>query len=165
MNEMDHMTEMEKMDALRDRLHVTYAQAKEALDASEGDVTRALLYLEKQGEAFDEAEEQKSEQPCKQGKEETEKFVRGVIEQIKSIIQEGNATKIRLKNGDKVLFEVPATIGVVGIGLMLFSPLMLAITAFGTAAAVSREMVLEIQKSDGTVETRQLKWPTFGSGK
>lgn len=165
MNEMDHMTEMEKMDALKDRLNVTYAQAKEALDASEGDVTKALLYLEKQRETFDEPGEQESEQTFNQGKAETEKFVRGIIEQIKSIIQEGNTTKIRLKNGDKVLFEVPATMGVVGIGLMLFSPLMLAITALGTAAAVSREMVLEIQKSDGTVESRSLKWPAFGRDK
>lgn len=165
MNEMDHMTEMEKMDALKDRLNVTYAQAKEALDAVEGDLTKALLYLEKQGEAFDEAEEQTSEETSNQGKEETEKFVRGIIEQIKSIIKEGNVTKVRLKNGDNVLFEVPATIGVVGLGLMLFSPLMLAITAFSAAAAVSREMVLEIQKSDGTVESRQLKWPHLGQDK
>ena len=153
------MNELEKIDALRERLNVTYAQAKEALDAVDGDLTQALIHLEKQVSA------DSMQQTNKQDKEESENFVRNVIEQIKSIIQEGNVTKVRLKNGEKVLLDIPATVGVVGIGVLLFSPLMLAITALGAVAVLSKEMVLEIEKTDGTIERRQLSWSHFGQGK
>ena len=153
------MNELEKIDALRDRFNVTYAQAKEALDATNGDLTQALIQLEKQAPVDGKS------QPDKQDKEESENFVRNVIEQIKSVIQEGNVTKVRLKNGEKVLIEIPATIGVVGIGVLLFCPLMLAITALGAVAAFSKEMVLEIEKSDGSVESRPLSWPNLGRKK
>jgi len=146
------MNELEKIDALRERLNVTYAQAKEALDATNGDLTQALINLENQAPVGS----------AKQDKEESENFVRNVIEQIKKIIQEGNVTKVRLKNAEKVLIEVPATVGVVGIGVLLFSPLVLAVTALGAVAAVSKEMVFEVEKNDGTVESRQLSWPQFG---
>ena len=153
------MSELEKMDALRERLNVTYAQAKQALEAANGDLSQALIYLEKQTSADGQP------QPEKPTKEESENFVRNVIDQIKNIIQEGNVTKVRLKNAEKVLIEIPATLGVVGIGVLLFSPLMLAVTALGAVAAVSKEMVFEIEKTDGTVESRQLSWPQFGRGK
>ena len=153
------MNELEKIDAIRERMNVTYAQAKEALDAANGDLTQALIHLEKENPV------DRKSQINKEEKEESENFARNVIEQIKSVIQEGNVTKVRLKNGEKVLVEIPATVGVVGIGVLLFSPLMLAITALGAVAVISKEMVLEIEKSDGTVERRPLSWPRHGRGK
>jgi len=153
------MNELEKIDALRERLNATYAQAKEALDIADGDLTLALIHLEKQIPV------DSKPQADKQEKEESENFVRNVIEQIKNIIQEGNVTKVRLKNGEKVLIEIPATVGVVGVGVLLFSPLMLAITALGAVAALSKDMVLEIEKTDGTVERRQLNWSHLGRRK
>ena len=158
------MSELEKIDALRDRLHVTYAQAKEALDAANGDLTQALIRLEKQVPAEGEPQAKKQEKEESE-KEESENFVRNVIEQIKAVIQEGNVTKVRLKNGEKVLIEIPATVGVVGIGVLLFSPLMLAVTALGAVAAFSKEMVLEIEKVDGMVESRHLSWSQLGRKK
>ncbi|MEA4893029.1 MAG: DUF4342 domain-containing protein [Peptococcaceae bacterium] len=160
------MSELEKMDALRERLDVTYAQAKEALDACNGDLAQALIYLEEQGAeeapAAEPAEEvQESPQDSQWDKETTENFVRGVIEQIKGIIQEGNVTQIRLKQGQRIIVEIPATLGIVGIGLVLFSPLLLAFSAIGLAGAMIKEMTLEIQKADGTVESRSLKFSGF----
>ena len=64
-----------------------------------------------------------------------------------------------------MLIEIPATVGVVGVGVLLFSPLMLAITALGAVAALSKDMVLEIEKTDGTVERRQLNWSHLGRRK
>jgi len=49
--------------------------------------------------------------------------------------------------------------------VLLFSPLMLAITALGAVAVLSTDMVLEIEKNDGTVERRQLSWSQFGQKK
>lgn len=150
------MTELEKLDELRKRFDITYTQAKEALHEADGDLCEAVINLEKQNTTVN--NHAKADYK-KQNKGDTEEFVKNIIEQIKGIIQEGNVTKIRLKNGDKMLIEIPATIGVVGAGIILFSPLMLAVTALGTIAAVSKEMVFEIEKSDGSIERRFLKWP------
>ena len=43
------MTELEKVEKLREKADVSFAEAKEALDNSGGDILDALIYLEKQG--------------------------------------------------------------------------------------------------------------------
>jgi len=43
------MTELEKVEKLRERANVTFAEAKAALDNSGGDILDALIYLENQG--------------------------------------------------------------------------------------------------------------------
>ena len=45
------MTELEKVEKLREKANVTFAEAKEALDKSNGDILDALIYLESQGKA------------------------------------------------------------------------------------------------------------------
>ena len=45
------MTELEKVEKLREKADVSFAEAKEALDISNGDVLSALIYLEKQGKS------------------------------------------------------------------------------------------------------------------
>ncbi|MCL1805079.1 MAG: DUF4342 domain-containing protein [Clostridiales bacterium] len=162
------MKELEKIDVLRKRLNVTYGEAKEALEQCGGDLVEALVYLERRGYTQAEGQEDyfgEDEKEGKWDKGKAESFVRGIIEQAKSLVQEGNVTKVRLVSGDKVLINIPATIGVVGLGVILFSPLLVAVTAVGAAAAVAKEMVFEVEKSDGTIERRNLKFPAFGSKK
>ena len=43
------MTELEKVEKLREKANVTFAEAKVALDNSGGDILDALIYLENQG--------------------------------------------------------------------------------------------------------------------
>ena len=43
------MTELEKTEKLREKANVSYAEAKNALDNSGGDILDALIYLENQG--------------------------------------------------------------------------------------------------------------------
>jgi len=148
------MNELEKMDAIKERLNVTYAEAKEALDMFDGDLAQALAYLD--GKAGQQNETGKGSS-AKWDKETMENFARGLIEQIKSIIKEGNVSKVRLKQGENTIIEVPATIGVVGLGVTLFSPLLLALGALGAATAVMKEMTFELERPDGTIERRQLK--------
>jgi len=45
------MTELEKAEKLREKTGVSYTEAKEALEHSNGDILDALIYLEKQGKA------------------------------------------------------------------------------------------------------------------
>src|SRR6056297_2732057 len=40
---------LETIDALRDRTQVSYSKAKEALEASNGDLVEAIIYLEEKG--------------------------------------------------------------------------------------------------------------------
>jgi hypothetical protein len=129
-------------------------------------VTRALVYLEEKGFTARTEPEEKiadEDQELPWGKEKTEHFARGVIDQAKAIIQEGNVTKIRLISEDKALIEIPATVGVVALGVVLFSPLLFALSAIGAATAVIKEMAFEIERSDGTVERRSLKFPGLGA--
>jgi len=45
------MTELEKVEKLREKADVSFAEAKEALDIAGGDVLDALIYLENQGKS------------------------------------------------------------------------------------------------------------------
>ena len=45
------MTELEKVEKLREKADVSFAEAKEALDAANGDILDALIHLENQGKA------------------------------------------------------------------------------------------------------------------
>ena len=46
------MTELEKVEKLREKANVSFAEAKEALDAANGDILDALIYLESHGKAI-----------------------------------------------------------------------------------------------------------------
>ena len=160
------MNDLEKMDALRLRMNVTYSQAKEALDVCDGELTDALVYLEGQGftynVGFKPAPEEDEEKEAAWDKEKTDHFIRGIVDQVKDFFRQGNVTKVRLISGEKTLIEIPATIGILGIGVMLFSPVFAAVAAIGAMSALVKEMVFEVEKSDGSIQRHDLKLPSFG---
>jgi len=161
------MNDLEKMDALRLRMNVTYAQAKEALDTCGGDLASALVYLEGQGFSYSGKNTGVEEEPESEpiwDKEKTDNFIRGMIDQVRDFIRQGNVTKVRLIHGEKTLIEIPATIGVLGVGVMLFSPVFAAAAAIGAASALVKEMVFEVEKSDGSIQRHELKIPRFNFG-
>ena len=53
------MEDFEKIEKLRERANVTYEEAKEALNAANGDLLDAMIYLERQGKVKAEKEVQK----------------------------------------------------------------------------------------------------------
>lgn len=140
------MTELEKMDLLRERLGVSYALAKEALDQSGGNVTEALVFLEKQQE----------ETRSVKWDKKLDKIGNKVVSQIKDILHQGNVTKVRLKKDDRVLLEIPATVGAIGIGGVLLSPVLAIVGVLGTVGALIQQVKLEIVRDDGGVESRDL---------
>lgn len=153
------MNEIEKMDELKKRFNISYEKAREVLIETGWNLEDAVVKLEGEGVKAGAGEGGSADG------ESTKDVVNNIIDQIKGIIQEGNVTKVRLKRGEQTLIEIPATIGVVGLGIMLFSPLMLAVSAIGAVAAVSSEMIFEIEKKDGSIERRYLKWPQVVSEK
>ncbi|MDD2402775.1 MAG: DUF4342 domain-containing protein [Clostridia bacterium] len=137
------MEELEKIDVIRKRLGVTYKEAKDALVQTDGDLVQALVNLEESNDKKDGMLEEK-------GKE--------LVEYIKTIIKKGNVTKIRFKKQDKVLFEIPATVGAIGVGGILFSPVLAVLSVVGTVAALVSNYSLEIIRADGKVEHHDLKF-------
>ncbi len=124
------MDNLEKIDIVRNRMNVTYEEAKQALESSDWDVIEALVLLEKE----------------ETGKKE-EIFTRGseLVEKVKELVRKGNVTKIKVKQDDQVLIEIPITAGVVGA---LLAPQLAII---GAVAALVSKCTIEIEHFDVTV--------------
>lgn len=125
---------LEKIDIIRERLGVTYAEAKEALEAADGNVVDALIYLENN---------KKSEsQNIYNSKDE-------FINWIKDIVNKGNVTRIKIKRDEKVIVDIPVNAGVAAGILMLIWPPIMGISLI---TAVAMKLTVEITRDDGSVE-------------
>lgn len=125
---------LEKVDIIRERTGVSYAEAKEALEECDGNVVDALIYIEnKKSNIKNDLYATKDE----------------FIAWIKDIIKKGNVNRIRIKKDDKVVTDIPVNAGVIaGIAALSWPPLM----ALGILSAVFTKVTVEIIKSDGSVE-------------
>jgi len=135
------MEELNKIDEIRKRMGVTYQEAKDALDKNNNDLVEALLYLEKNDKKWDAKLEEKGKQ---------------LTEHIRELIKKGNVTKVRLKKGERIVFEVSGTVGVLGIGGAILVPPLALIGVIGTLAALVNNYKLEIVYHDGNVEEQSL---------
>ncbi|MFZ5640380.1 MAG: DUF4342 domain-containing protein [Bacillota bacterium] len=128
------MTELEKIDVIRERLGVSYKEAREALAEKDGDVVEALIWLEeKQHSGWTGRLQERGEE---------------IMAQVKTVMEKGNHTKIKVKQGEKTLFEIPATLGALGvIGALASTPLAVA-AGIGTVAAMANQVTLEFDKKD-----------------
>ncbi|MGL5245079.1 MAG: DUF4342 domain-containing protein [Sarcina sp.] len=133
---------LEKVDQIIDRTYVTYAEAKEALEISNGDVLEALIYIEnKQKEEF--------ENKCEQKSEATVETLDELKLWLKDILKKGNISRVKIKKNNKVLVDIPVNAGVAAGAIALLYPPILAV---GVVTAVATKLVIEITKVDGTVE-------------
>ena len=125
---------LEKIDIVRERTGATYSEAKEALEACEGNVVDALIYLE-----------DRKEEPVDNMFSSKEEF----FDWMRDMINKGNVNRIRIKKDDKVLIDIPVTAGAAAMLTALIWPPILAV---GLITAVVTKLTIEIIKSDGTVE-------------
>ncbi|SHE30068.1 protein of unknown function [Caldanaerobius fijiensis DSM 17918] len=119
---------LEDIDVVRERTGVSYSKAKEALEQANGSVVDAIIFIEKEQE--------------KQEGVWTENInVKGseLLEKVKDIIKKGNATKIRVKKGEKVIVDIPITVGVV---TTIFFPYL---TLLASIIALAAEYTLQIE--------------------
>lgn len=135
------MDELAKIDQIKERMGVSYQQAKEALDLNDGDVVQALIHLERGNKKWDDKLEDKSRQ---------------LTDYIRDLVKKGNVTKVRLKKGEQVVFEVSATISALGVGGAILVPPLAIIGVVGTVAALINNYKLEIVRPDGQVEEHGL---------
>lgn len=121
---------LEQVDQVIDRTGVSYKEAKEALEHTNGDVLEAIVYLE-QGE---------------EGEASTmNQFGQDIIASLKDMIKKGNVTRIYLDKDGKTVVDIPVTAGALG-AVFFAGPTVVAIIA-----ALATGCELKIVKEDGEV--------------
>lgn len=119
------MNELEKIDAIRERMGVSYSRAKEAIDAAGGDLVGALMYLEKDD------------------KIKRERFqVRGsdLVEKVKQLLREGTVRRIVVRTEDRTIFEIPVAVGALG------AILLPTLAALGVVAAMVTQASIIVER-------------------
>lgn len=105
------MHDLQTVDILRERLEASYSEAKEALDATEGDVVGALAYLERK----------RAEQSSDLGS-----FARDVVEEVRKVVAGQEVRSVTVTLRGQPIFSAPlalvgAAAGAVVLGSMILS--------------------------------------------
>lgn len=130
---------LEKVDIVRERTGASYTEAKEALVACDGNVVDAIIYIEKIN---------------KEKADATPSSMDEFKQWLKSVLEKGNVTRIRIKKDEKVLIDMPVNAGVaitVIVGIISAELLTLGVIA-GAVVGVATNITIEIVKKDGDVE-------------
>lgn len=107
---------LEQIDLLMERANVSYTEAKEALEQTNGDIVEALLYLEKNNKINIETSKNTSNKST------------AYKEKVKSFWNQLQATSVIMKKNERTFLNVPAGITLIGlIVCMPFSFLVLLI--------------------------------------
>ncbi len=122
---------LEKIELVKDRTGVSYKEAKEALENSEGSVVDAIIAIE---ESID---EKTSGSFGKKGEE--------ILAKIKEIVKKGNVSKIVVKKDGEIMLNVPVNVGIVST---LIAPFAIIVA---TAATFGFKCTIEVIKDDGSV--------------
>lgn len=140
---MEEIT-LEKIDALRERTGVSYREAKEALERSNGNLIEALIDLDSKGKT-----KWTEEFSVKSGE---------VIDKVKELLHEGNVNKIRVKHEGKTLVEIPVALGAIGaIALPQLAALGVLVAVFKrcTIEVVRNEQVADEPKNDAPLHAEE----------
>jgi len=123
---------LEKIELVKDRTGVTYAEAKQALEEAEGSVVDAIIAIEETINAG-----QKSRGFGKKGE--------ALFDRIKALIKKGNVSRIQVKKDGELVLNVPVNAGLVGV---VIAPIAAVV---GVVAAFGFKCVIEVIKDDGTI--------------
>ncbi len=126
---------MNEVDEVRKRTKVSYEQAKEALDHSEGDVLGAVIYLEGRKES----------KTCP---------LNDTMDKLKALIDEGFISQIQVRKNGSVLFDIPVVAGafMLTFWTLPFSAALLAAIASECDVRIVRRDGAESNISEVTVE-------------
>ncbi len=122
---------LEQVDEVRERTGVSYKEAREALEAVDGDVLEAVIYIESK------SHKNFTGNMSEMGNE--------IINKLKEIVRKGNVTRILLKRNRETVINIPVTAG--AIGAVIFTPATVA----GILVALATGCKLEIVKDDGEI--------------
>lgn len=123
---------LEKIELVKDRTGVTYAEAKQALEEADGSVVDAIIAIEETINAG-----QKGRDFGKKGE--------ALFESIKSLVKKGNVSKIQVKRDGEMVLNVPVNAGIVGVVIAPLASVVAVVAAFGFKCTI------EVIKDDGTI--------------
>ena len=122
---------LEKIELVKDRTGVTYKEAKEALEAAEGNVVDAIINIEESIDAKD--------------KSKVTDYASVVIERVKELVKKGNISRIVVRKDEELILNLPLNVGIIGTVMAPIAMLAGIVAAFGT------KCVIEVIKDDGTI--------------
>jgi hypothetical protein len=133
------VNDLERIDLIRARVNVSYREAKAALDAADGDVLQALIRLEDEGKTSQ----------TEHGARFTDKgcsCVGGLSEIFsKEELEKKLGYKIKLKQGERTVAEIPAPLGALGL-LGAFASSQIAIAGvLASVAGLANNYSLEVK--------------------
>lgn len=123
--------DLAKIDLIRERTGLGYRKAKELLESTDGDVVEALILAESKDKSWQEEVQVKGNE---------------LAEKVREIIHKGNVTKIKVKNGEQTIVEIPVTVGAVGA---LIVP---NLAALGAITALLTKCTIEIERAEPNPE-------------
>ncbi len=135
---------LEKIELVKDRTGVSYKEAKEALEATDGSVVDAIIAIE---ETIDVNKNAKRSA-----------FAEDTVNRIKELVKKGNISKIAIKREDEVLLNIPVNVGIIGVVIAPWGILFAALVAYGYNCKIElttdEGKVIDItEKADGVVTT------------
>ncbi len=147
---MSNEITIEKIDAVIQRVpNVTYAQAKQALIEHNGDVIESIISLESSSKTINKNISNKTKQAKKAVEDmfskDSEDF-KEMKEQAKELLKRSSVIRVIVDRNNKVIMNIPLTVGVVGVALL---PIY---TLVGLSAAVIGKCRIKIQNEyDGSI--------------
>mgnify|MGYP004571735737 CR=1 FL=1 len=131
---------IEAIDQVMERVPgATYAEVREALIKSDGDVIDAIILLQ----------ENSTEKENKKKKTFEEVFGKDsdkIKEEITELLRKSNVIRIVIEKNGKIIMNIPITVGVVGV---VFAPIL---TLIGLSASVLAKYRIKIENEDeGTI--------------
>lgn len=122
---------LEKIELVKDRTGVSYAEAKAALEKANGSVVDAIIMIE---EEIDISPKTKAGNQASQ-----------IVEKIKELVKKGNVSKILIKKGEEIIMNIPVNIGILGIVFIPWVTIISVIAALGTKCSI------ELVKDNGEI--------------
>ncbi|WP_294400774.1 DUF4342 domain-containing protein [uncultured Clostridium sp.] len=147
---MENIT-LEQVDKVRERCNVSYTEAKEALVNSDGDVLEAIIYLEQKQNTENNTfnNDNSSESENDRDSAFNSMSVDEIKNMIKSLIDKGNVTRIKIKKNDEEILDMPVNAGIAASVIAITIPPILAAALI---AAIATQITIEITREDGSVE-------------
>ena len=124
---------LEKIELVKDRTGVTYAEAKQALEEADGSVVDAIIAIE---ESVNLGERKSGGIGAKTD---------AVVGTIKEQVAKGNVSRIRVRKEGEMILNVPLNAGIIGL---VIAPIA---SVAGIVAAFGFKCTIEIVKDDGTI--------------
>lgn len=147
---MENIT-LEQVDKVRERCNVSYAEAKEALVNSDGDVLEAIIYLEQKQKNYNNTcnNDDSSESEKNWDSAFNSMSIDEIKNMIKSLIEKGNVSRIKIKKNDEDILDIPVNAGIAASVIAITIPPILAAALI---AAIATQITIEITREDGSVE-------------